>query len=126
MNLVYEPTWDKALPDIDRRKIEQKFQSLVRLGETDKQLSFTPLWQAINHRSDLLVTVLINNYSEKEFSFKNITLQYVEDDDVKATNTFTLKRVIVPPDSSMPWTFIFPETTFTEKSIRLGGYLVYK
>ncbi|MCT1904683.1 SLAP domain-containing protein [Oceanobacillus sojae] len=126
MNLVFEPKWDKALPNIDRRKIEQAFQNLVPPNSVDTQITFTALWQARNHRSDLLVTVLINNYSRQAYSFSNSTLQYVEDDAVKAEKQFTLERVFVPPDSSMPWTFIFPESSFTDFPINLQGKLVYK
>ncbi|GGP16521.1 SLAP domain-containing protein [Oceanobacillus neutriphilus] len=126
MNLVFEPKWDKALPDTDRRKIEQTFQKSVQHNAVDKQMTFTNLWQARNHRSDLLVTVLINNYSRQAYSFSNTTLQYVEDDAVKAEKQFTLERVFVPPDSSMPWTFIFPESSFTDFPINLQGKLVYK
>lgn len=125
MNLVFEPKWDKALPSADRRKIEQTFQNSVQPNSVNKQMTFTPLWQARNHRSDLLVTVLINNYSRQAYSFSNTTLQYVEDDTVKAEKHFTLERVFVPPDSSMPWTFIFPKSSFTDIPINLSGDLVY-
>ncbi|WP_368901767.1 SLAP domain-containing protein [Oceanobacillus oncorhynchi] len=124
MNLVFDPKWDKALPDTDRHKIEQTFQKFVLPNTAGKQITFTPLWQARNHRSDLLVTVLINNYSGQAYSFGDTTLKYVEDNAVKAEKTFTLERVYVPPDSSMPWTFIFPESSFINSSINLHGSLI--
>ncbi|MFD1416583.1 SLAP domain-containing protein [Oceanobacillus jeddahense] len=123
MNLVFEPKWDKALPDTDRQKIEKKFQNIVPSDLDDKSITFTPLWQARNHRSDVLVTVLINNFSGQAYSFDNSILEYVEDDTVKAIQKFTLERVLVPPDSSMPWTFIFPKSSLTSNSINLDGSL---
>ncbi|WP_152656746.1 SLAP domain-containing protein [Oceanobacillus sp. CFH 90083] len=123
MNLVFEPKWDKALPDIDRQRIQQKFKSILKSDLADKSVTFTPLWQARNHRSDLLVTVLINNCSGQTCSFDNTILEYVEGDTVKAMKKFTLKRLVVPPDSSMPWTFIFPESSFINASIHLNGNL---
>ncbi|WP_080873755.1 SLAP domain-containing protein [Oceanobacillus timonensis] len=124
MNLVFEPKWDKALPDIDRQKIEQTFHHNVPAESADNPITFTPLWQARNHRSDLLVTVLINNFSRQAYSFNHSTLEYIENDTVKAREEFTLDRVLVPPDSSMPWTFIFPKSSFTNNSINLNGRLV--
>ncbi|MFD1067254.1 SLAP domain-containing protein [Oceanobacillus locisalsi] len=125
MNLVFESKWHKALPDTDRQKIEQTFQHKVPAESANKSITFTPLWQARNHRSNLLVTVLINNFSKQPYSFEHSTLEYIEEDVVKARKEFTLDRVLVPPDSSMPWTFIFPKSSFINHSINLNGSLVF-
>lgn len=70
-NLVFEEAWDKTISNQDRYEIERAFQqSMIPQNE----LLCTPLWRAINHKGDLLVTVLIHNGTKEDFSILDKTM----------------------------------------------------
>ncbi|GIN41873.1 MULTISPECIES: SLAP domain-containing protein [Heyndrickxia] len=104
--LMFESAWDKTLSTKDRNYIEQIFVSTSMNSREDIQ--FTPIWQARNHKSELLITVLVHNFSEHPFSFHNTNLQYIENNHLIAEHTFQQPTPIVEQQTSMPWTFIFP------------------
>lgn len=104
MQLCYEKSWAKALSDVDKHHIETIFQ-------TAPITLFTTIRQAVNHRGHLLVTVLIRNMGDKEMTFRDKKIAYVQQDNMIAENIFNIDALIVPPQSAMPWTFIFPTWT---------------
>lgn len=124
MELVFEEKWDKALPEQDRKKIEETFHQIDHTNKANV-VTFTSLWQAKNYRHDLLVTVLINNYGKEEITFKDTNLAYAENDQLAATQHFQLDRVVVPAQTSMPWTFIFPKSSLIYPTIQMNGYIMY-
>lgn len=120
--LNFEPSWDKALPEQDRLKIEQTFEQ-INHDTTEQSITFTPLWQAQNYKGELLVTVVINNYSEDKLSFDQTPINYIEDGQILATHFFTLKTVTIPPKTSMPWAFIFPVENISQQATFDDGIL---
>lgn len=120
--LTFEPSWDKALPEQDRLKIKQTFAQIDH-DTSEPSITFTPLWQAKNYKGELLVTVIINNYSEKELTFDQTSIHYIERGQILATHFFTLKTVIIPPKKSMPWAFIFPVKNISQQATCDNGIL---
>ncbi len=108
--LVFHPSWDKTLSIKDRTKIQQSFCN-NRLP-SNKAVHFTILWRANNYNSELLVTVIIHNFSSKPFLLDGKTIQYMEEDRMLAEHTFSIPTIIVDGHTSMPWTFIFPIGSF--------------
>ena len=104
--LQYESSWDKTLSNKDRKIIEGIF--LETSLPNQNRIQFTSLWQAINHKGELLVTVLVHNFSHQVCSFINKKLRYLENNEIIAEHIFTLPSLTVQPETSMPWTFIFP------------------
>lgn len=119
--LQYEASWDKALPAQDRIRIEEVFQETSRPGQ--KIIAFTPLWQAQNYRGELLVTVLVQNYGDKLLSFHNQRIRYIEKGEVLAEHAFTIPALIIQPQTSMPWAFIFPVESLMKQSGFTEGHL---
>ena len=118
--LYFEPAWDKTIAPADREKIIAHFQS--RHLENDIQLSF--LWEAINHKGERLVTVLIHNTEDTSLPLQDTVIAYCKEGKQITTGIFNLPLVI-PRKTSMPWTFIFtpanqtdapPQYTITNKS----------
>ena len=107
--LYFEPAWDKTIAPADREKIIDHFQS--RHLENDIQLSF--LWEAINHKRERLVTVLIHNKKATPLPFQDTPIAYYKEGKQIATGIFNLPREI-PGKTSMPWTFIFTTANQTE------------
>ena len=104
--LQFESSWDKTLSTQDRESIEKLFNDTKQ--QQDSTIVFSPIRQAINHRNELLVTVLVHNFSQQSLQFKDTRLVYLNGQKVLAENVFTLSTLTIPPQVSMPWTFIFP------------------
>ena len=104
--LQFESSWDKALSAQDRDYIEKLFNDTK--GQNHSTIVFSPILQAINHRNELLITVLVHNFSQQPFTFDNTRLVHSNGQEVLAENVFTLPILMIPPQVSMPWTFIFP------------------
>ena len=109
--LYFEPAWDKTIAPVDREKIIHHFQT--RNLEKDIHLSF--LWEAINHKGEQLVTVLIHNPIESPLFLKDTVITYHISEDRVATGIFCLP-LEVPKKSSMPWTFIFSPANKTTQT----------
>src|SRR5699024_7537466 len=75
---------------------------------------FIPLWQAFNHRGDLLVAVIIQNFGGEKLMLKDIPLTYYEAGQPIATQIFSDSRLSIEPKCSMPWTFIFPNAKIVQ------------
>lgn len=118
--LTFETKWDKTIADQDRERIKQSFQEAILAP--DINIQFTSLWQAKNHRDELLVAVLIHNTSEQNFTFHDQQMTYFVNGSLFAEHTFS-PHVTVEKQTSMPWTFIFPASTFNSYEKFEGGVL---
>jgi len=122
--LQFEASWDKALAAEDRQTIEKIFNETKDINRVN--ILFSPLREAINHKGELLVTVLVHNFTDHQLDFTNTKLVYSIHGEVIAENIFTLRALSIPAFTSMPWTFIFPEgsykplTSFENGRIEIG------
>ncbi len=108
--LRFEASWDKALAAKDRQEIERIFSETK--NPTEFTVQFTPLRVATNHANALLVTVLVHNFMDYPLSFDRTRLLYSLEGEAIADEVFTLPAFSVPPEISMPWTFIFPKGSY--------------
>ena len=120
--LKFEPSWDKALSNKDRELIADIFTESSFQDETDT-VKLTPIWHAKNYKDELLITVLIHNFTDQTMTFHNTTLAYIETDQTIAEHSFTLPALVIEPKSSMPWTFIFPVDSQKATSTLVNGTL---
>ncbi|MBD7938329.1 MULTISPECIES: SLAP domain-containing protein [Cytobacillus] len=107
-SLVFQEKWASTLSDKDRKEIEGIFsRSVPHLHK--EMIDFTPIWQAKNHRGDLLISVLIQNTTKEAFVLEHTHMFYLAEDGTRlAQHIFTTNQMLVEPNTSMPWTFIFP------------------
>ncbi|GAA0338307.1 hypothetical protein GCM10008967_30730 [Bacillus carboniphilus] len=117
--LKFEASWDKAISEQDREQILNVFKETHPNGH---DVEFTPLWQAVNHKGELLVTVLVQNYSGNDVDFHNKKLRYTVNQEMVAAHTFTIPALVVEGETSMPWTFIFPVESLKNSDFE-GGTL---
>ncbi|MBD8033975.1 SLAP domain-containing protein [Solibacillus merdavium] len=112
--LQFEAAWDKTIAKQDRLIIEQLFHQTK--DEDTEEISCCFVRKALNHRQQLLLTVLIHNRSGDVLNFQNREVTCTTTKGVFA-KTFTIPNLNIPPHTSMPWTFIFDdeeEFLFTE------------
>lgn len=106
--LVFEAAWDRSISQKDRDKIEQLF----REETSEEEVSFTTFRIAVNHKNERLVTAIVHNQTAQNLVFENTPLQFCDRDKLLVEHEFTLPALQVPPETSMPWTFIFPADSF--------------
>ncbi|RID82214.1 SLAP domain-containing protein [Peribacillus asahii] len=121
--LQFEPSWDKTLSPKDRKIIEGIFLE-TRLSN-HANIELTPLRQAINHKGELLVTVLVHNFSQRVLLFHNKKLRYIENEKIIAEHIFTLPPLVIQQETSMPWTFIFPIESLKNPATLAKGQLEF-
>ncbi|SES42295.1 SLAP domain-containing protein [Psychrobacillus sp. OK032] len=119
--LMFESSWNKALSDKDRNAIEKTFLETSKINNDTIQL--TPLWKAFNHKGELLVTVLIHNFTEHSFSLDGTKLRYSVNNEILAEHSFTRPLLAIQAKYSMPWTFIFPKEKLDKKLSHENGLL---
>lgn len=119
--LKFESSWHKALSNQDRKTIEAAFLETSKFNNTCIQ--FTPLWQASNHKGELLVTVLIHNFKLHPFSFYKTMIGYTEHSQILAEYAFTIPSLDIAPETTMPWTFIYPIESIKDIPTFQNGHL---
>jgi len=121
--LQFEPSWDKTLSPKDRKRIEEIHFETSLSNPANVQL--TPLWQAANHKGELLVTVLVHNFSQQVLLFHNKKLRYIENKEIIAEYIFNLPSLVIQRETSMPWTFIFPVESLKKPATLEKGQLEF-
>lgn len=119
--LEFKSSWNKALSSKDRENIEEIFLEASKMEFLN--VCFSPIRQALNHKGELLITVLIHNFTQQALTFVEKRLVYVENDEIIADYIFTLSTLIIQPEVSMPWTFIFPVSSLKRRSNLEKGHL---
>src|SRR5699024_322913 len=115
--LFFEAAWARTISDQDRRHITELFEA--KDHGKGKGLEST----YINHRGDLLYTVMLHNYQDIAYAFvdKNASLQDGEGNII--TEKFTIP-VNLSPRTSMPWTFIFPSPMVDAVNVGEASFLL--
>lgn len=119
--LKFEPSWNKAVAAKDREQIGRIF--LKTKDHINKDILFSPIRVATNHKKEFLATVLIHNFTSQELAFKQTRLVYTVENELVAEHVFTIPALTLPPETSMPWTFIFPVHKHVEGSALPEGTL---
>lgn len=99
MKLVFESAWERAIAPVDRKQIEQLFL------ETKDYSNHAIIRTAVNHKQQLLITVLLHNHSDEERTFSNQAVRFQT-----IVQNFTINALTLAPRTSTPWTFIFDTT----------------
>ncbi|GEK34172.1 SLAP domain-containing protein [Kurthia sibirica] len=102
MQLQFEDAWQRTIAPQDRQIIEELFKN------EHANYRHPIIRVAINHRKQLLVSVLVQNHSAKEMIFMNRQVQF-HTPTANRSHHFTIKSLKIPPYTSMPWTFIFEQ-----------------
>lgn len=115
LNLKFEQAWEKTISEQDRLYIERFVTNHPIHGYS---VRFSPLWRAMNHKGDLLLTAIIHNPTEGGIPINNMQFQYLSNGESLAEHTFTITSLIIEPKTCMPWTFIFPAGSFNKERVK--------
>lgn len=110
--LAFHPAWDKTISKNDRLLIEELFEQTY--DQADDLIMSPVIRAAINYKKELLITVLVHNFTHHAARFNQRSI-FIQCDDFEAEQVFTIPDLIIAPFTSMPWTFIFQANRFYEK-----------
>ena len=110
--LYFHPAWEKTISDQDRALIEDLFEQTY--NQVDDLIMSPVIQVALNHKKELLVTVLVHNFTHHSARFNNRSV-FIHCDDFDAEQVFTIPDLVIAPVTSMPWTFIFEANPVYEK-----------
>lgn len=99
MFLHFEAAWNRAIAPQDRQTIENLFK---KHKDNDGHVIIRT---AINHKQQLLVSVLIFNRQDHPMHFEQTLVEFQQ-----VQQYFTTAAIVIPPHAAMPWTFIFDAT----------------
>ena len=109
--LSFHPAWDKTISEKDRLLVEELFEQTY--NQADDLIMSPVLRAAINHKKELLVTVLVHNFTHHSALFRNRSI-FIQCDNFESEQVFSIPDFVIPPVTSMPWTFIFPANPIYE------------
>lgn len=121
--LQFESSWEKTIAIKDRELITEIFQDSNSNMIDGQIIRLVPIWEALNYKGEILITVLIHNFADIEQIFQKQKIAYIEKETIIAEHTFTVHKLIIKPKTSMPWTFIFPVESLRMKEINGNGNL---
>jgi len=120
--LDLDETWKKQLPRDQQEKLAEIVKDLPKLGKTE--VNFTGLQAKINNDGSLHTSIFIRNGHDKAINLEQLPLEITDARNVVvAKGSFKLDPVLtVLPNTSKPWTFIFPKELVDVKGIDLSRW----
>ncbi|MED0660837.1 accessory Sec system S-layer assembly protein [Bacillus smithii] len=119
--LDLEPSWEQSLPDEEKKKLQQ----LVSQLEPPKknELNFMGLEAKMLQSGDLAVTLLIRNGYEKAIQIQQLPLRIIDANDaIAAEGQFNIGQLEIKPNTTKPWTFIFPKNNIKKSAPDLSSW----
>lgn len=106
--LELDPTWEKQLPAAQKEELAKIVSTLPKLGETE--VNFTGLQAKLADNGNLNVSIFIRNGHNKAINLEQLPLEIIDATGKQiAKGSFTMDPILtVQPNSTKPWTFIFP------------------
>ncbi|WP_088041589.1 accessory Sec system S-layer assembly protein [Bacillus sp. EAC] len=121
--LDLNPEWEEQLTEEQKEELRKLVSTLPKLGPNEISL------HAVSARSrddgNLSATLLIRNGSKQAVNLEQLPLEVIDENgELIARGSFTLPPLTIHPNTSKPWTFIFPESlvenpTFNRFSVRV-------
>jgi accessory Sec system S-layer assembly protein len=119
--LDLEPSWEQSLPDEEKKKLQQ----LVNQLEPPKknELNFMGLEAKMLQSGDLAVTLLIRNGHEQTIQIQQLPLRVIDaNQSVVAEGQFNVGTLEIKPNTTKPWTFLFPKSIIKNMTPDLSSW----
>ena len=106
--LDLDETWKTQLPQEQQDALAEIVKTLPKLGKTE--VNFTGLQVKLQENGNLAASIFIRNGNDKAINLEQIPLEIIDANGKKvASGSFKTDPVLtVQPNSTKPWTFIFP------------------
>lgn len=122
--LDLEESWERELPPAQKEQLEKLVASLPALSPNE--VNIMGLEVKMRDNGTMVTTVLIRNGSLKELQLEQLPL-VIEDatGEVVCQGSFTLQDFKVKPNTTKPWSFIFPKDLIKKENPDLSKWKVY-
>lgn len=106
--LELDESWEKQLPAAQKEELAKIVKTLPALGETE--VNFTGLQAKLAENGNLNVSIFIRNGHNKAINLEQLPLEIIDATGKQvAKGSFKMDPILtVQPNSTKPWTFIFP------------------
>ena len=106
--LDLDETWKKQLPKEQQELLAKIVKDLPKLGKTE--VNFTGFQVKLRDDQSLHASIFIRNGNDKAINLEQIPLEIIDANGKRvAKGSFKLDPILtVQPNSTKPWTFIFP------------------
>lgn len=106
--LDLDPTWKEQLPKEQQELLIQVVKGLPKL--TKSEINFTGLQAKLQDDHSLHASIFIRNGNEKAINLEQLPLEIIDANGKQiAKGSFKMDPALtVQPNSTKPWTFIFP------------------
>lgn len=120
--LDLDETWKKQLPETEQEKLAEIVKTLPKLGKTE--VNFTGLQAKVNEDGSMHASIFIRNGHDKAINLEQLPLEIIDArGEIIAKGSFKLDPVLsVQPNTTKPWTFIFPQELVNIKGIDLSRW----
>lgn len=106
--LELHESWEKSLPTEQKNALEQLLSTLPALKKDEVNITGVQLKDQMDE--SLAITVFIRNGSSQTLSFQQIPLVLSDaNNNIVAKGSFKLDDFEILPNTTKPWTFIFPK-----------------
>ena len=106
--LDLDDTWKQQLPQEQQDALAEIVKTLPKLGKTE--VNFTGLQVKLQENGSLAASIFIRNGNDKAINLEQLPLEIIDAKGNKvASGSFkTDPTLTIQPNSTKPWTFIFP------------------
>ncbi|MGE6516270.1 accessory Sec system S-layer assembly protein [Lysinibacillus sphaericus] len=120
--LELDPTWEEQLPPAQKEELAKIVKTLPKLGETE--VNFTGLQAKFANNGSLNVSIFIRNGHSKAINLEQLPIEIIDAKGKQiAKGSFKMEPVLtVQPNSTKPWTFIFPSQLVNPKGADLSRW----
>ncbi|MCL1695839.1 MULTISPECIES: accessory Sec system S-layer assembly protein [unclassified Lysinibacillus] len=120
--LELDPSWEKQLPAAQKEELANIVKTLPKLGETE--VNFTGLQAKLADNGNLNVSIFIRNGHNKAINLEQLPLEIIDATGKQiAKGSFKMDPILtVQPNSTKPWTFIFPAELVDAKDADLSRW----
>jgi len=120
--LELDETWKKQLPKEQQEALANIVKGLPKLGKNE--VNFTGLQAKITDDKSLVTSLFIRNGNDKAINIEQLPLEIVDaNGKLVAKGSFNLNPALtVQPNSTKPWTFIFPEELVSKEEFDLSRW----
>lgn len=121
--LDIDPTWEAKISEEQKEELRNLVSTLPKLGENE--VSLHPVSAHIHEDGNLVATLLIRNGSKQAVDLQSLPLELINDNqETIVVGQFTLPPLTILPNTSKPWTFIFPadmvqKSEFTRWTVKI-------
>jgi len=120
--LELDPSWEKQLPEAQKEELAKIVKTLPKLGETE--VNFTGLQAKLADNGNFNVSIFIRNGHSKAINLEQLPLEIIDATGKQiAKGSFKMDPILtVQPNSTKPWTFIFPAELVDAKNADLSRW----